>query len=92
MAETIHIVEVLHEIDIKVNEDSTRKTFSIGFCISDGSYVFLNRAITTGLNMDMKANAMRGFLPIDEKHKSVGHRYPVSIWSIVHFNGKKVFL
>lgn len=92
MAETIHITEVLQEIDMKVNVDSTRKTFSIGFCIADGSYVFLNRAIATGLNMDMKANAMRGFLAIDEKHRSIGHRYPVSIFSIMHFNGKRMVL
>ncbi len=92
MADTIHIIEVLHEIDHKINEDSSRKTFSVGFSIDDGSYVYLNRAIATGLRMNMKQQAKRGFLAVDENHKSIGHVYPVSIWAIIHFNGKRVNL
>jgi hypothetical protein len=92
MASTIHIIEALREIDYKINEDSTRKTFSIGFAIEDGSYVYLNRAISTGLRMNMKEKAMRGFLAVDENHKSIGHVYPVSVWAIIHFNGQKISL
>lgn len=92
MPETIHITEVLAEIDFKLDANNERNTFSVGFSTNDGSYVFLNRAIATGLKMNMKDNAKRGFLAVDKNHKKVGHHYPVGIFSIIEFNGKRVYL
>jgi hypothetical protein len=47
-------------------------------------------AVSTGLKMNMKENRMRGFLPVDENGNACGHVTPVSIDSLIEYNGIKV--
>ncbi len=83
----IKINRVLAELDIALDGEGKQKTFSIRFIKKNGESVFIFRAIKTGLNMNLKKNAMRGVLPVDVKLNAISHIYPVWIWSIVEFNG-----
>ena len=88
----IKISRVLAEMDMSVNTDGLQKTFSIRFIKKNGESIYFFRAVKTGLNMNLKKNAMRGVVPVDIHLKSLAHIYPVWIWSIVEFNGLKVAL
>jgi len=92
MADTIHLREVLADLDIKVLSNGKPYTFSVGFVIKDGRYVYLKRACSVGLRTSMKENFLKAFQPVDQDGKNVGHRYPVSIWSIMNYNDKQVVL
>lgn len=92
MADTVNLKEILSELDIKIDGKGKPVTFSVGFVIKDGRYVYLNRACSVGIRANMKKNFLKAFQLVDDKGKNVGHRYPVSIWSIMFFNGKQVVL
>lgn len=92
MARTIHITEVFNELDIKVDEFGRPKYFSIGFCIADGRYVYLNKAYSVGSRANMIKNSIKAFQPVDSNGKKIGHIYQPVIWTIMHFNGKPVSL
>ena len=80
--------EVLSAMDVKEDPRGNPTTFSIKFRTKKGELIFIPQAISCGLNMDMKANCMRGVMPADGS----SHPTPVSIHRIVEFNGKKVYL
>ncbi|PXX96907.1 hypothetical protein DF185_19905 [Marinifilum breve] len=89
---TISLAEVVRELNETVTPEGTQKTFAIKFVKKGGEVVYLNRAVKTGLKMDMTKHAMRGVRPVDEFGQNLGHVYPVLIWSILEFNGKRVYL
>ena len=90
--DTIKLSVVLADMDEKKLPDGSLKVFSIKFVKQNGELVFVNRAIRTGLNMDMKKNAFRGILRVDKELESLGHPTPVKIWNIIEYNGIKVSL
>ena len=90
--ETIKRSQALREMEIKETPNGKQITFSIKFEKKDGEIVFLPKAIITGLRMNMKANMMRGVMPVDEQFNKTGHIYPVHIDNIYEINGKKVIL
>ena len=70
MATTIKRNLVLKELDIK--EDPTtgkQRVFSITFDKKNGERVYYPRAVSCGLNMDLKANRCRGILAVDKNGK-----------------------
>jgi hypothetical protein len=93
MPDTIMLSTVLSELDEKLGADGKPKVFSVKFDSKNGQRIYLHRAISVGLgNINLKEKAMRGMLPVDKNYDKTGHHYPVSIWHIVEFNGKKVVL
>ena len=88
----IRRADALREYDIKENAAGRRITFSIKFSLKDGTFVFLPRAIATGLPWNVAKNRQRGVLPVDAKLESTGHIYPVGIDNLIEWNGKKVYL
>ncbi len=88
--ETIRRNLVLKELEIKETPQGKQIVFSIKFVKKDGELVFMPRAVATGLKMNMKENRMRGILPVDENGNSCGHVTPVSIDSLIEYNGIKV--
>lgn len=84
--------QAVHELNEEILPDGERKTFSIKFVKKNGELIFFKRAIKTGLRMDMKKNAVRGICPVDENGSILDHVFPVSIFSIVEFNGEEVVL
>lgn len=89
---TILRAQALREMDIKEDPYGKPITYSIKFIKKDGSIVFLPRAMTVGLRMNMKKSRFRGVLPVDDKNNSVGHVYPVNIDNILEFNSNSVRL
>lgn len=89
--QTISLREVLADMDSSIVKGRII-TFSIGFIQKDGTYTFLPRALKCGLKFKIKGTDKRGVVPVDKLGKDIAHRYPVSIFSIVDFNGKRVFL
>ena len=83
---------VLAEMDVALTPDGKIVTFSIAFVKKDGEIVYHPKARRSGVNLDMKRNAMRGVQACDSKGNPIGHPTPVKIWNIVEFNGKKVKL
>ncbi len=83
---------VLNDLDISSNPDGSQRSFSIRFIKSNGESVYLNRAVKTGLNFNLKENAMRGVRPVDSELKPIGHIYAVKIWHIVEYNNLTVVL
>jgi len=92
MVESIKLHLVLSELDDSITPDGKPKTFSITFIQKDGGRSYIHRAIKIGLNMDLKKNAMRGILPVNKDGDKISHPTPVWIWSIVEFNGRKVYI
>ena len=85
--------EVLKAIDKKEHINGKPVVFSIKFRTKNsGELIFLPRAISVGLAMNMSANRMRGVQSVDERYNRLGHPTPVSIDRIVEFNGKKVYM
>ncbi|MFZ4414050.1 MAG: hypothetical protein ACOYOV_13280 [Bacteroidales bacterium] len=62
---TIRLSQVLNEMDMSVLPTGKQHSFSITFIKSNGESVFILRTIKTGLNMNLKQNAMRGIRPVD---------------------------
>lgn len=83
---------VLAEMDVALSPEGKIIVFSIAFVKKDGEIVYHPKARRSGVNLDMKRNAMRGVQACDSKGKPIGHPTPVKIWNIVEFNGKKVKL
>lgn len=92
MAKTIHLSEVLNELDIKIDAFNRPVYFSVAFIIADGRYVYLNKAYSVGSKANMKKNSIKGFQPVDGNGEKIGHIYQPLIWTIVEFNGKPVSL
>ena len=92
MAYTIRRNLALKEFDVKETPLGDQVFFSIKFIKKNGELVFMPRAVACGLNMDMKANRMRGVLPVDGKGNKTGHPTPINIDAITEWNGKKVIL
>ena len=82
---------VLKELDIKENPISgEQNVFSILFDKKDGERVYLPRAVSCGLNMNLKANRMRGVIAIDKNGNRISHPTPVGIDRIIKFNNLTV--
>ena len=77
---------------MKETPDGIQRVFSLKFVKKNGELVFFPRAVACGINMNMKATRMRGFLPVDVELEKTGHPTPVSIDAIIVFNGQKVVL
>lgn len=90
--DTIQLQQVLQEMNFAVTPDGKISVFSIAFVKKNGELVYHPKAKRSGVNMDMKKNAMRGIQACDRNGKAIGHPTPVKIWNIVEFNGKKVKL
>ncbi|MEN8225497.1 MAG: hypothetical protein ABFS05_09080 [Bacteroidota bacterium] len=90
--EAIKLSTVLSELDEKVLPDGTQKTFSIKFIKKNGELVYYPRCVSTGLKMNLKANAMRGVRLVDRNFDPMDHHTLVYIWSILEFNGNPVIL
>lgn len=73
-------------MDIRTAPDGSAVEFSIGFLKENGEYVYMPRAISCGLNMNMKRNKYRGVLPMDAYGRTGGHPTPVHIDGIIRFN------
>ena len=92
MAKTIRRNLALREYDIKSTPGGDPVVHSLKFIKINGELVFLPRAVACGLNVNMKENRLRGFLPIDEKGNKTGHPTPVNIDAMIEWNGKKIIL
>ena len=90
--EAIKLSTVLAELDEKILPDGTQKTFSIKFIKKNGELVYYPRCVSTGLNMNLKQNAMRGVRLVDRNFDPMDHHTPVYIWSILEFNSNPVIL
>jgi hypothetical protein len=90
--ESMRLHLVLSEFDESTTPDGKQKKFSITFNKLNGERVHVPRAVKCGLNMNLKKNAMRGIIPVDSRGNSIGHPTPVWIWSIVGYNGRRVFI
>ena len=90
--ETIRRNLALKEYEVKETPQGKQVTFSIKFVKKNGELAFVPRAVAAGLKMDMKANRMRGILPVDKENMATGHITPVHIDGIIEWNGKKVKL
>ena len=71
--EAFKLSTVLSELDEKVLPDGTQKTFSIKFVKKNGELVYYPRCVSTGLNMNLKANAMRGVRLVDRSFDPLDH-------------------
>lgn len=91
-ATSIPLSVVLREMDEKTRPNGNPKTFSIKFVKKNGELVYYHRAISTGLKMNLKENAMRGVRLVDRDFNGIDHHTPVYIWAIVEFNGMRVVL
>lgn len=89
---SIALNRVLDEMDVAITPDGRPTVFSIAFVKKNGECVYMPKARKSGVNMDMKKNAMRGVQQCDSKGKPFGHPTPVRIWNIIQFNGKTVKL
>jgi hypothetical protein len=85
----ISTAELVAELDQKTDIAGRPVTFSIGFLLDSGEYRYVHRAVVTGLKMNASHHARRGIQPVDADNQAISHIYPVSIWAIVEFNGKK---
>ncbi len=90
--EAIKLSTVLAELDEKMLPDGKQKTFSIKFVKKNGELVYYPRCVSTGLNLNLKANAMRGVRLVDRNFDPLDHHTPVYIWSILEFIGSPVIL
>jgi hypothetical protein len=85
--------EVLKALDIKETASGKPVVFSIKFRTKGtGEIIFIPKAISVGLRMNMAKSRMRGVQPVDDNNNRLGHPTPVSIDRIVEYNGKKVFM
>lgn len=89
---SIQLTNVLDELNVAITPDGKPVVFSIAFVKKDGELAYFPKARKSGVNMDMKKNAMRGVQQCDRNGKPFAHPVPVKIWSIVEFNGKTVKL
>ena len=90
-ATTIKRNLVLKELDIKENpRTGEQAVFSIVFDKKNGERVYFPRAVSCGLNMNLKENRCRGILPIDKNGNKISHPTPVGIDRIIKFNNLTV--
>ena len=88
----VKLSTVLKELDEKLLPDGSQKTFSIKFIKKSGELVYYRRCVCCGLNMNLKANAMRGVRLVDKNFDPLDHHTAVYIWNIIEFNGNPVIL
>lgn len=87
---TIRRNEALKVLDIKEDKDGNQKRFSIIFDKKNGERVFYKRAVSCGLNMNLKENRYRGVVAVDANGDKIGHPTPVGIDRIIELNGEKI--
>jgi hypothetical protein len=92
MADNIKLHQVLAELDMAMDAEGKQRSFSMRFVNRKGESVFIFRGVKCGLKMNLKEQAMRGVRPVDKDLNPINHIYPVWIWAITEFNGKKVIL
>ena len=90
--EALKLSTVLAQLDEKILPDGTQMTFSIKFVKKNGELVYYSRCVSCGLNLNLKANAMRGVRLVDRNFDPLDHHTPVYIWAILEFNGNPVIL
>ena len=84
---------MLADMDIRTDNHGRRRIFSLKFVSQAGKLYFFPQAYACGAGrMNMKANAVRGIQPCDCRANAEGHPYPVSIDTILEYNGLKVIL
>jgi hypothetical protein len=88
----IRRVDALREYDIKSDRAGRQVVFEIAFVLKSGEWVFLPRAVATGLPWSLKDTRQRGVRAVDKKGDPIGHIYPVRIDNIMKWNGKRVML
>lgn len=81
---------VLKQIDAAEDPFGRKIIFSIKFTKKDGELVYMPKAQSCGLKINMKDNRMRGIVPVDETGNPAGHPTPVHIDSLIEFNGLKI--
>lgn len=87
MATTIKRNLVLKELDIKEDPSTGKqRVFSIVFDKKNGERVYYPRAVSCGLNMDLKRNRCRGILAVDKDGIAISHPTPVGIDRIIRYN------
>lgn len=84
--------QVLREMEIKETAYGKQVTFSILFEKKSGELVFMPRAVSAGLHINMKSKRFRGVVAVDKDLNSQGHIYPVHIDNIHEFNNQRVKL
>jgi len=77
-------------MELKHDPNGNPVIYSIKFIKANGEIVYLPKAISCGLRANMKANRLRGVMPVNKKAEQTEHIYPVNIDSIIEFNGLKV--
>lgn len=77
-------------MELKHDPQGKPVIFSIKFIKSNGEIVYLPKAISCGLRANMKANRLRGVMPVDGNAEQTAHIYPVNIDAIIEFNNLKV--
>lgn len=82
--------QVLKLMDAAEDPLNRKITFSLRFVKKDGELVYMPKAQTCGLKLNMKDNRMCGIIPVDDKGDPAGHPTPVHIDSFVEFNGLRV--
>jgi hypothetical protein len=91
MATTIKRNLVLKELDIKEDPTTSKqRVFSITFDKKNGERIYYPRAVSCGLNMDLKANRCRGILAVDKNGNAISHPTPVGIDRIIKYNDLSV--
>lgn len=83
---------MLREYDIKETGPGKQTEFSIKFIKNNGEIVFMPKAVACGLTANMTKNGLRGIVPIDSRGDKTSHPTPVSIDSIIEWNGMEVIL
>lgn len=67
--------------------DGSKKYFSVGYVKKNGEFVFLARAVRSGLRADMKSHDLKAALPVDKNLNPIGHVHPIWIHSILFYSG-----
>ena len=71
--------------------DGRQKTFSVGFVTKRGVYIYIHRAVRSGLRANMKGNSLKAVIAVDADNNAIGHVYPVWIHSILFYRGNIIY-
>jgi hypothetical protein len=92
MRRTTELNAVLADWDEQFLPNGREKFFSVGFVNKKGEFIFVSRARRSGLRkQNMKANDLKGLMPVDADGNQSGHIYPVWIHSILYFRSNIYF-
>ena len=92
MATKIRRADALREMETREKSNGKASHFSVQFYLKNGEVVSFPRAVVRGLRADMKANRLRGILPVDSNGDPIGHIHAVSIDNLREFNGMQVVI